>query len=110
MITITEKSIIALNPETGELCWSNDLQYKHGINANAPINDNSYIFAMNGWNAGSVMMKIAEDGKSVTEVWRSELFDLEHGDVLKIGDNIYGSSGELELLELNKIENDYQIY
>jgi hypothetical protein len=51
---------------------------------------------MNGWEYGSVMMKLTNNGDDIEEVWRSDLFDLEHGDVLKIGDNIYGSSWQTE--------------
>ncbi|RPH33934.1 MAG: hypothetical protein EHM93_02890 [Bacteroidales bacterium] len=91
LLTITEKSIVSLNPENGEVIWSHDLQYPHGIHSNTPVYRDGYIFAMNGWEFGSVMLKLSDDGKSVTEVWRSKLFDLEHGDVVLIGDNIYGA-------------------
>ncbi|MFC2151717.1 PQQ-binding-like beta-propeller repeat protein [Bacteroidota bacterium] len=100
LVTITEKSIIALNPDNGNLVWSHDLKYPHGIHANIPIYDNGYIFAMNGWGYGSVMMKLSDDDNSVEEVWRSDLFDLEHGDVLKIGNNIYGGSWDKKVFSV----------
>ncbi len=91
LLTCTAQSAICLDPENGEMLWSHDLQYPHGIHGNTPVYHDGYVFAMNGWEHGSVMMKIKEDGKGVDEVWRSNLFDLEHGDVLRIGDNIYGT-------------------
>jgi outer membrane protein assembly factor BamB len=91
LLTITAKSIISLNPENGEVIWTHDLQYPDGIHANTPVYRDGYIFAMNGWGYGSVMLKLSEDGKSVSEVWRSKLFDLEHGGVVVIGNNIYGA-------------------
>jgi len=91
LLTITAKSILALNPENGNVIWSHDLLYPNGIHGNTPIYRDGYIFAMNGWNFGSVMLKLADDGKSVSEVWRSKLFDLEHGGVVLLGDNIYGA-------------------
>ncbi len=90
-LTITEKSMVSLNPENGAVIWSHDLQYPYGIHSNTPVYCDGYIFAMNGWDFGSVMLKLSDDGKSVTEVWRSKLFDLEHGGVVLIGDNIYGA-------------------
>ncbi len=99
-VTMTAKSILALEPESGKLIWSHDLKYPHGIHANVPIYDNGYIFAMNGWGFGSVMMEISEDGNSIEEVWRSDLFDLEHGDVLKIGNNIYGGSWDKKVFSV----------
>jgi len=91
LLTITSNSIISLNPENGELVWSHDLQYPWGIHSNTPVYRDGYIFAMNGWEFGSVMLKLLDDGKSVSEVWRSKLFDLEHGGVVLIGNNIYGA-------------------
>ncbi len=74
-----------------KLFWSHDLKYPHGIHANTPIYHDGYIFAMNGWEHGSVMLKLIDDGNDVEEVWRSNLFDLEHGDVMLVGNNIYGT-------------------
>ncbi len=91
LITITALSIIALDPEDGTLFWNHEMQYPHGIHGNTPIYHDGYLFAMNGWGFGSVMMKVKEDGTGVEEVWRSPLFDLEHGDALKIGNNLYGT-------------------
>jgi len=91
LLTITAKSIISLNPESGELVWSHDLNYPDGIHSNTPTYRDGYIFTMNGWDFGSVMLKLSDDGKSVSEVWRSKLFDLEHGGVVLMGNNIYGA-------------------
>ncbi len=90
-ITHTKKYILALNPETGELIWSHDMKFKHGIHGNTPTYHDNYLFAMNGWGAGSVMFKLSDHGMKIEEAWRSKLFDLEHGDIVKIGDNIYGT-------------------
>lgn len=91
LLTITAKSILSINPENGDVIWSHDLLYPYGIHGNTPVYRDGYIFAMNGWEWGSVMLKLAEDGKSVSEVWKSKLFDLEHGDVVLMGNNIYGA-------------------
>ena len=91
LLTITAKSILSLNPENGEVVWSHDLQYPDGIHSNTPIYRDGYIFAMNGWGYGSAMLKLSDDGRSVSEVWRSKLFDLEHGGVVLINNNIYGA-------------------
>lgn len=99
-VTMTAKSIIGLEPENGKLLWSHDLKYPHGIHSNVPVYENGYLFAMNGWDHGSVMMKLSEDGEEIEEVWRSDLFDLEHGDVLKIGENIYGGSWQKKVFSV----------
>jgi len=89
--TITAKSIICLDPSNGDLIWSHDLLFPHGIHGNTPLYHDGFIFAMNGWEWGSVMLKINEAGDGVEEAWKSNLFDLEHGDVMLMNGNIYGT-------------------
>lgn len=91
LITNTAKSLISIDPENGELIWSHELKYPHGIHGNTPIYKDGYVFTMNGWGFGSVMLKIQEDGQAAEEVWNSELFDLEHGDVVLFGENLFGT-------------------
>jgi len=90
-ITITAKSALSLDLETGEVIWSHDLDYPDGIHGNTPVYHDGYLFCMNGWGAGSRMLKMINDGTAVEEVWRSTLFDLEHGDVILMEGNIYGT-------------------
>ena len=51
----------------------------------------AYVFTMNGWGFGSVMLKIKDDGQAVEEVWTSGLFDLEHGGAVLIDENLFGT-------------------
>ncbi len=90
-VTNTAKCIIALDSENGKLIWASDMKFKHGIHGNTPTYHDNYLFAMNGWGAGSVMFKLSENGAKIEEAWRSKLFDLEHGDVVKLNENIYGA-------------------
>lgn len=91
LITNTAKSIISIDPENGKLIWSHELNYPHGIHGNTPVYKDGYLFTMNGWGYGSVMLKLKDQGQAVEEVWTSTLFDLEHGDVLSMHDNLYGT-------------------
>jgi outer membrane protein assembly factor BamB len=93
LITITAKSIISLDPNTGNLYWglNTNIDYPHGIHGNIPVYNNGYLFAMNGWGYGSAMFKIAQDGNSAKQVWKSKYHDLEHGNVILMGNTIYGS-------------------
>lgn len=88
----TALNIMALHLETGEVAWRHPMVYQHGIHANSPIYKDGHLFVLDGWNAGSFMLKIAEDGNSVEQVWTNELMDLENGDAILIGDNLYGTN------------------
>ncbi len=91
LIVTTAKSIMSLNPRNGKMIWSFDLKYPNGIHGNGPVYKSGHLFEMNGWEYGSVMLKISKTGKEVKQVWRSKYFDLEHGGVVLINNNIYGT-------------------
>ncbi|WP_461643286.1 outer membrane protein assembly factor BamB family protein [Labilibaculum euxinus] len=91
LITNTAKSLISIDPDNGKLMWSYELKYPHGIHGNTPIYKDGYVFTMNGWGFGSVMLKIKDDGQAVEKVWTSGLFDLEHGGAVLIDENLFGT-------------------
>lgn len=94
LATVTELNVMALKAENGELAWSFPTKNKAGIHGNSPIYRDGMLFISNGWENGSFMLKIAEDGQSVEKLWGNELMDLENGDAILIGDNLYGSNWE----------------
>jgi outer membrane protein assembly factor BamB len=47
---------------------------------------------MSGYGKGGVMLKLADDGSSVTEVWRNSSLESKMGGVILINDRIYGPS------------------
>ncbi|MFC2117722.1 PQQ-binding-like beta-propeller repeat protein [Bacteroidota bacterium] len=88
-INMTAKSVIAINTENGELAWSYDLFNKQFVHANTPIYRDGFLFVMDGFEAGSIMLKISEDGNSVKEVWKTKLLDETNGNAVLIGNNLY---------------------
>lgn len=88
-ITQTSKKFISVNSETGEVAWTYKL--KGNPLPNTLMFNNGYLYTVDAWKAGSFMLKIADDGASVNEVWRT--FDLDHqqGDMVLLNDRLYGS-------------------
>ncbi len=91
---VAELNVMALNAETGEVVWTFPTNNKSAIHGNSPIYRDGMLFISNGWENGSFMLKIAEDGQSVEKAWENELMDLENGGAILIGDNLYGSNWE----------------
>lgn len=88
-ITQTRKKLISVNSETGEVAWTYSL--KGSPLPNTLMFHNGYLYALDAWKSGSFMLKIADNGASVNEVWRT--FDLDHqqGDMVLLNDRLYGS-------------------
>jgi len=87
-INETKKALISVNTETGRLAWK--FEIKGFPISHTPVFKNGYLFTVNTWKNGSVMLKISDDGLSYSEVWRNKEFDPQQGDVVVLGDKIYG--------------------
>ncbi len=67
------------------------------VNAAVPIVVGDQIFLSAAYQLGSVLLKVAEDGKSVTEVWRDRSNMLAHWSTpIHVDGYIYGFSGRHE--------------
>ncbi len=92
-ITMTDKSVLSIKAETGELVWTHPLEgIKNGAHVATPYYRDGYLFLMDGFEIGVVMLKIADDGQSAKLLWKNELMDETNGHSVVIGDNIYGSA------------------
>ena len=86
----TEK-VIAVNPENGDIAW----EYKSKgdkIAPNTPLVKDNEIFITRGYNSPSVLLHMADDGKSVSEKWTDTTLDCHHGGVVLVDGTIYGSN------------------
>ena len=90
MLTLTQKSAISVNVETGELLWSYPYGRKH-VKATMPIFHQGYVFITCGYGDGGTLLKINPDSRGVTPLWHKDELDNCHGGVLLIDGRLYGS-------------------
>ncbi|NVO09665.1 MAG: PQQ-like beta-propeller repeat protein [Bacteroidales bacterium] len=90
-VTQTNKRLISVDIKTGKLAW--EYQLKGSPLANTPIYRNGYLFAVDNWKAGSFMLKINDNGYSISEVWRNSNIETQQGDMVLLGDRFYGLAG-----------------
>jgi len=90
-ITMTESSILGIEVESGKLLWSFSQPNKYSVHANTPTYKDGMLYCVSGYGKGSVMLKLADDGNSVTEMWRDENLDNKMGGVILLDGIIYGS-------------------
>ncbi len=92
LITHTDSAMVALNPQNGEMLWSYTLSCKHHIHANTPIYKNGKLFLIDGFETGSAMLELDDDGMGYKILWKDTLLDETNGNAVWIGDNIYCSA------------------
>jgi len=91
LVTHTSNSIIGLDAADGKLLWKFEHINTYGVHPNTPLYSNGKLFCFSGYGKGAVMLKLADDGSSVSELWRSVNFDNQMGGAVLFNNKIYGS-------------------
>ncbi|MDX9771331.1 MAG: PQQ-like beta-propeller repeat protein [Tenuifilaceae bacterium] len=91
LVTHTANSIIGLDAANGELLWSFEHKNRYAVHPNTPIYNNGYLLCFSGYGQGAVMLKLSQDGNSVSEVWRNKKIDNQMGGLVLYDGKIYGS-------------------
>lgn len=93
LITITAKSVISIDAETGEFMWKwGDLKYKYPNHPSTPIFSDGCLYVNDGGEGGSSKLKISEDGKSVDLLWTNKSLDDVLGGAILLNNRIYSAS------------------
>ena len=96
ILAMTYDHLIAVNPESGEMIWKYPYNLKKEksktIPINSPIFKDDEIYLSNGYDYPSIMLRLAEDGKSVSEKWIDQTLDNHHHGLVNVGNFIFGSN------------------
>ncbi len=95
IIGMSQKCLIAVNAETGDLLWRFEHYTKRYVaNCVTPIYHDGQVFVTGGYGKGCVMLAINVDGQKATikPVWRTEDLDNRHGGVILWDGHIYGAA------------------
>jgi outer membrane protein assembly factor BamB len=89
--------VIGLDPQTGDLLWSHEHKTDYAVNASTPVwADGNILIVASAYGSGARALKLERrDGKTaVRELWLNRRFRVHHGNMLRIGEYVYGSSGD----------------
>jgi outer membrane protein assembly factor BamB len=89
--------VVGVNPDNGDLLWSHPHKTDSGLNISTPVwGEGNLLFCSSAYDGGSRVLKLTTAGgkTAVEEVWSNRLFRIHYGNVIRVGDNVYGSSGD----------------
>ncbi len=98
IITSNQTHVVSVAADTGEIVWTfqHNFLSPNGDNTtilvNVPTYSDSCLWISNGWDVKSSMLKIAPDGKSVTELFADQTFDNQNHGVVLVDGFLYGSN------------------
>ncbi|MEW6212660.1 MAG: PQQ-binding-like beta-propeller repeat protein [Acidobacteriota bacterium] len=89
--------IVGLDPATGDLLWSHPHPTDFGLNISTPVwGEGNLLFCSSAYGGGSRVIRLAKsDGQThVEEVWFHRVMRIHFSNAIRVGDFIYGSSGD----------------
>ncbi|MBN2476125.1 MAG: PQQ-binding-like beta-propeller repeat protein [Pirellulales bacterium] len=95
IFTMTQKALIGVNADNGDLLFRFEHKTEYDVNATKPIYHDGHVFISSGYGTtGSKLLKLAVAGGRVTaeQVWNSRELDNHHGGVILLDGYLYGAS------------------
>ena len=90
--------ITGMDPATGRQLWSHPHKTDWGLNISTPVwsPEGHLLFASSAYGTGSRALELRQTGgkTTVTEKWASGRMRVHIGTVIRLGDYVYGSSGD----------------
>ena len=105
IINVSLHNIYAVDASSGEILWSID--HTKAIDSRkstavwpdaplikcvTPLYRDGRIYVTGGYDHGSILLALNEDGTNVSTVWTDDVLDVHHGGVVLVGGFIYGSN------------------
>ncbi len=97
-VQLIGRGLIGVGAKNGRFLWGYNRLANHTANIPTPVVRDNFVFAANGYNAGSALLKMLPDEKGgikVEEVYflGGGRFQNHHGGIVLVGDYIYGGHG-----------------
>jgi len=97
LVVFAGQAVHGLNPDTGEILWAHAHDAGNDFNFQVPMwGDDNVLFMSSGYIGGSRAIKLTRDGGTTTtnELWYDPRLRFTFLNPLKLGDFIYGTSGQ----------------
>jgi outer membrane protein assembly factor BamB len=102
-VQLLGRGLVGIEADTGRWLWGYNGISNDTANIPTPVVRGDLVFAANGYNAGSVLLRIAPEpgADPKTANWRADVvyrltgsqFQNHHGGVALVGDDLYGGHG-----------------
>jgi outer membrane protein assembly factor BamB len=108
IISLMVEGAAGFDPATGAQRWFHPHKTDYDVNATTPVWDakSKTLIVSSAYGAGTRAIRLRrEGGKTIaTEAWYNRRLRVHHGNMLVIGDHVYGSSGDFGPAPLTALE------
>lgn len=91
------EGLVGVEPDTGDLLWTYPTNNTQGVNVSTPVwGEGNKLFVSSSYGFGSHVLELTRAGNktSVREVWGNLKMRLHFANAIRIGNVVYGSSGD----------------
>ena len=97
LVVFADKVFVGLNPADGGRLWKLPHPEGGGYIASMPVwGEVGRLFFSSAYGAGSRCIQLTQEGDKTlaTQIWHNGRMRVHHSNVIRIGDYVYGSSGD----------------
>jgi len=90
LISMTQRSVVGINVENGDLVFSASFVPTSPQNALTPVYQDGYVFVACGHSSGGTLLKIDSSSRTASTVWHRRDLDDCHSGALLVDGRLYG--------------------
>jgi outer membrane protein assembly factor BamB len=97
LVAFMVDNVVGLDPANGALLWSHPHRTQYAVNAATPVwADGNVLVVSSAYGTGARGIRLEHKGGKTTarELWANNRLRVHHGNVIRIGEYVYGSSGD----------------
>lgn len=98
LVAFTGKNVCGLEPGSAATLWSFDYPTQFGANISTPVwnSEDQQLFISAAYGMGSRGLRLEDSGGQIAarEAWSNNKFKIQHANAVRVGDWVYGSSGD----------------
>ena len=110
LATHTQSHLIVVDASTGMLLWSRRQPNEYSVHANTPIYHRGSLFFFSGYGQGGGLLRISENGSSVSESWFKSNMDSRMGGAVLVDGYLYSSGDNYRQWRCLKWETGKEMY
>jgi outer membrane protein assembly factor BamB len=107
LVAAMSDEVVGIDPANGLVLWSYPHTTNWGLNISMPVwGDDHLLFISSAYNGGSAVIRLTRQGGKTapSEVWSSQRIRVHFSTVVRVGEYVYGSSGDFGPAPLTAVD------